>query len=265
MTRRQFSGSLAAAACALGAETASGRGKELVGKTIGALGGDAFLNMRTRTEVGRASSFYRSRLTGFSIARIYTKYLPPAAAKPDPLQLGQLQRQVLGKKQEDALIFTASGAYEVTFRGARPLPDDQLSRFRETTLHDFFYILHQRLNEPGMTFQATGADVVENQPVETLDLFDADNRNVTVWINSSTWLPVKQRFSRWDALINDRHEEVTHYSKYRQTGNGVTWPYVTERDRDTEKVFQMYSDRVSTDGPLNDGLFELPGGIKILK
>ena len=72
----------AAVTTAIRAETSPGRGRQLVDKTIDALGGEAFLNMRTRTEIGRASSFYRDRLTGFSAARLYTKYLPPAAAKP---------------------------------------------------------------------------------------------------------------------------------------------------------------------------------------
>ena len=43
-----------------------------------------------------------------------------------------------------------------------------------------------------MAFEAQGSDVVENQPVETIDIYDADNRKVTVWIHSDTMLPVKQ-------------------------------------------------------------------------
>ncbi len=260
VTRRTFSLSLAAAAAgALRAETSPGRGKQLVDKTIDALGGDAFLNMRTRTEIGRASSFYHDRLSGFSVARIYTKYLPPP-----PSALGEVQRQVLGKKQEDTVLFLTTGAYEVTFRGARPLPEDQIGRFREATLHDVFYILRQRRNEPGMAFEAMGIDVVENQPVETLNIYDADNRNVTVWINSDTWLPVRQRFKLWDPVINDRREEVTHYTNYRDSGSRVMWPHEIARERDREKIFQMHSDRVTVNDPLDDSLFALPGGINIL-
>ena len=50
---------------------------------IYALGGDAFRNMRTRTETGRAYSFYREQLSGLSVARIYTKYLAPDARRRD--------------------------------------------------------------------------------------------------------------------------------------------------------------------------------------
>ena len=84
-------------------------------------------------------------------------------------------------------------------------------------------------------------------------------------MNSDTFLPSKQRFYRWDPIINDRREEVTRYSKYRDAGNGVMWPYATERERDTEKIFELYSEKVTVDDQLPDSMFELPNGIKILK
>jgi hypothetical protein len=208
MTRRTFAASLPLAVSAFAAETAKSRGKRLADKVLDALGGSAFLNLRNRTETGRAYSFYHDRLSGLSVARLYTKYLP-FNAKSGILEL---QRQVLGKKQEDAVLFLENDAYEVTFRGARPLAEDRVRQFRETTLHDVFYIFRERLNEPGIEFEGAGADIVENQPVETLDVFDAENRNVRVWVNADTFLPVKQSFHRWDPVIKDRREEVTSAS-----------------------------------------------------
>jgi hypothetical protein len=258
MTRRTFALSLVAGR--LAAETAKDRGKRLLDKTLEALGGDAFRNMRTRTETGRAYSFYHEKLTGLSIARLYTKYIEPDGKSP----VYELQRQVFGKKQEDAVIFTTNDAYDVTYRGARPLTEQQVQQFHETTLHDVFYILRERLSEPGLEVEGSGADFVENQPAEMMDFFDSENRKVRVWVNSDTFLPVKQSFNRWDPIINDRREEVTRYSKYRAVGNNVMWPYVIERERDTEKIFVLYSDHVSVGDALPDGMFELPNGIKML-
>src|SRR5580700_10640594 len=101
MTRRMFALGFAASTAFAG-ETAKERGKRLVDKVLAGLGGDAFRNMRTRTEIGRASSFYRDKLTGYSPARIYTKYLEPDAKAG----ISQFQRQVFGKKLEDAVLFT---------------------------------------------------------------------------------------------------------------------------------------------------------------
>ena len=260
MTRRAFALSLVSSAAFAG-ETAKERGKRLIGKVIEGLGGDAFRNMRTRTEIGRASSFYRDQLTGYSAARLYTKYLEPDSHA----QILELQRQVFGKKQEDgAVLFTTNEGYDVTYRGAKPLADDEVQRFHDSTMHDVFYILRERLSEPGIEFEGAGADIVENQPVETIDIFDAENRSVRVWVNSDTFLPVKQRYYRWDPTIKERREEVTRYAKYRSAG-GVMWPHSISRERDTEKTFEMNSDRVTVNDPLPESLFELPSGIKILK
>lgn len=266
MTRRTFAISLAAAAT-LRAETAKERGKRLIDQVVQGLGGEAFRRMQTRTEIGRSYSFYREQINGLAMAHLYTKCLdvPPAVeAAGSSLPLLQVERQVFGKKLEDAVIFTSTESYEVTFRGARPLGDDKFKQYRETTLHDIFYILRERLDEPGMEFEGTGRDVVENQPVETIEIYDSENRNVTVWVNQDTLVPVKQRFYRFDETINDRHEEVTRYTKYRDV-NGIMWPFSITRERDGERNFQLYSEHVTINDALADSMFELPNGVKILK
>jgi hypothetical protein len=261
MTRRTFALSLTASTVFAG-ETAKERGKRLVDKVIEGLGGNAFRNMRTRTEIGRASSFYRDQLTGYSQSRIYTKYLEPDA----DAKILELQRQVFGNKKDDgAVLFTTNEGYDVTYRGAKPLADDKVQQFRDATLHDIFYILRERVSEPGIEFEAAGADIVENQPVEALDIYDSENRNIRVWVNADTFLPVKQRYYRWDPVINDRREEVTRYTTYRAAGSGIMWPHAISRERDTEMVSGLRSERVTVNDPLPDSLFELPNGIKILK
>lgn len=264
MTRRSFV-SLAAAAT-LRAETSQERAKKIVGETIYAMGGDGFRDLQTRTESGRAYSFYREQLSGLSIAKIYTKYL---AKNEDPKTEGNTlrlaQRQVFSKKQDVAVILTGSSAWEVTYRGAKPLGDERIRQFNMSTLNDVFYMLRIRIAEPGMAIDALGRDVVENQPVEKLLFTDSENRSLTAWIHSTTLLPVKQSFKRWDQTINDRREEVTRYTKYREAGNGVMWPYDTQRERDGEKLFELYSDKVVIGESLPDSMFELPSGITVLK
>jgi hypothetical protein len=261
LTRRNFGRAAAglAAAVIVKGQTAQSKGKEIADKAIYALGGDGFRFMKTRTEVGKAYSFYRDQITGLSPAHIYTNYL----AEGTPIR--QQQRQVFGKKQDDAVILTGMGAWEVNFRGARNLGEERLKTFLDTTYHDIFYILRARIDEPGLTFEFQGKDVVENSPVETLDIYDSDNRKTTVWIHSDTFLPVKQRFDRWDPVVSDRREEVTRYTKYRDAGNGVVWPHDTQRERDKEKIFELYSDKVTVGDDFKPGMFELPPGVIILK
>ena len=59
-------------------------------------------------------------------------------------------------------------------------------------------------------------------------------------------------------------EEVTRFAKYRDVG-GVMWPYDIQRERNGEKIYQMYSDSVAINRDLKDDLFTLPSNMKILK
>ncbi len=260
MTRRTFALAFAAGAAALRAADNQSRGREVIDKAIDALGGDRFRNLQSRTEAGRASSFYHDRLSSFSVARIYTKYLPPDGNE----KIREVQRQVFGKKHDDSVLYSDDGVWELTFRGARKLAADRLEQFQEGTRREIFYILRQRLNEPGIQFDSHGVEVVENQSVETVEIFDAENRSVTVWFNANTFLPVKTRYYHWDPTIKERREDVTHYTNYRDAG-GIVWPHTTGRERDTEKIFELFADKVTINDVPDNSFFELPAGVMILK
>jgi hypothetical protein len=258
-----FAALIAAGAVVSRAETAEQRGKRVVNEAVEALGGDRFLNMQNRVESGRVYSFYREKLSGLSIAKIYTRY--DSGVSDTAHELAQHERDNFGKKEDYGTLFTGKEAWDITYRGARPLPDERVTRYLETTLHDIFYILRVRLNERGWIFESKGMDVIENSAVEIVDLTDSDNRTTTVYFDHITKLPVRQVFYRRDPVTKDRNEEVTHFTKYRETG-GIQWPFAIERDRNGEKVYEIFSTSVEVNEPkATDDLFALPSTIKLLK
>jgi len=256
-----------AMASANAAETHQERGKRVVDEALQALGGDAYLHMEDRVEMGRAYSFWDSRLSGLSLAKIYTRYLAPA-----PGQLGIRERDSYGQvdvrasdlKESSAVLFDETGAWEITFRGARPLDDKRFTNYKDSMLRNILYILRQRLKEPGMAFYSQGSDFWENRPVEIVDITDADNLTVTVQFDQLTKLPVRQVFRRRNEEFKDFDTEVTIFAKYRDVGGGVKWPTTIQRDRNGDKVFQMYSESVQINKNLTDNLFTLPANVKLL-
>jgi hypothetical protein len=251
------------AALLLRAETPEQRGKRVVDECLQALGGDRYLNMETRVETGRAYSFYRDALTGLSIATIYTRY--DSGVADTAHNLAQHERDNYDKKQDYGTLFTDKGAWDVTYRGARPLPDERFERYKDTTLRDVFYIIRVRLHEPGWIIESKGADVIENRPVEIVDLSDANNITTTVYFDQITKLPVKQAFFRRDPVTKDKNEEVTHFTKYRDA-DGVQWPFAIERDRNGEKIYEIFSTSVEINSKkASADLFMLPSTIKLLK
>lgn len=252
------------AAALLNAETAQERGKRIVNECLDALGGEHYLNMQNRVESGRAYSFYRERLSGLSIAKIYTRYEPDV--KDTAHQLALRERENFGKKEDYGILFTPDEAWDITFRGARPLAADPFANYKETTLRDIFYILRARFHEPGLIFESKGSDVIENRPVEIVDVIDADDRVTTVYFHQITKLPVRQLFYQRDPVTKDRNEVITHYSNYRDSGGGVQWPRAIERDKNGEKTYEIFSDSVEVNSPkISNDLFVLPSTIKLLK
>jgi len=251
-----------AAFCAGPPESPADRGKRVVNEALQALGGDAFLRMEDRVETGRAYSFYRSTITGLDIAKIYTRYArggdPPAAGK-----VRISEREAFGKKEEAAVLFNSEGAWDISFRGARPLADERYANFQDSTRRNIFYILHERLREPGLTLLSEGADMFENRPVEIVSIVDADNQTVTAYFSQSDKLPVRQTFRRRNAQFKDFDTETTIFANYRSV-SGVKWPFNIRRERNGDKIFEMFSDSVEIGKRLPDNLFVLPANVKML-
>ncbi|MCS7026434.1 MAG: hypothetical protein NZV14_16680 [Bryobacteraceae bacterium] len=261
MKRRELILSLPA--LPLAAQSRQERGKKAVDEAIEALGGQRFLEMRDRIEAGRVYSFFREQLSGLARARIYTRYLTRPAV-PSPNFFGLRERQSFGKDQEDyAVLFNENEGWQITYRGARPLGKEAEERFRDSTRRNIFYILRMRLGEPGMLIEHEGTDVWENQPVQIVSITDSENKTVRVFFHSSTKLPVKQEYVRRDERTRERFEELTRFSKYRDV-RGVQWPYQIQRERNGEKVFEIFSERVTINNDLKDDLFTLPANTKIL-
>ena len=248
-----------ASALACAAETAQERGKRVVYEALEALGGKAYLAMEDRVESGRAYSFFHDRLTGLTIAHIYTRYLAP-----EPGKASVRERQNFSKDQSYGVLFNEQGGWEITFRGARELAPSRIALYRDSMLRNIFYILRQRLNEPGMDFYSQGADRWENKPVEIVDITDASGQTVTVSFNQLSKLPVRQVFRRRNPEFKDFDTEETFFDKYRDVGGGVKWPENIRRLRNGEKIYEMFSESVEINKDLKDDLFTLPAKITIL-
>jgi hypothetical protein len=247
------------------AEEPAAKGRRIVMESLAALGGDAFLHVTDRVEEGRAYSFFNQQLSGLSKAKIYVRYLivpePPVVAFQ-----GQRERQVFGKDKDETayVLFDEKQGYNVSYRGAKPFTTADYERYRESLLHNVLYILRMRLNEPGMALESRGTEMYNNVPVDSVDIIDSDNRVVTVYFEQSTHYPVRQRWYRRNAVSKEKDEEITVFSKYRET-NGVFWPWVIQRERNGERFYEMFSESVSFNTGVTDEKFMLPASTKIIQ
>ena len=235
------------------------RARQVIDDAVAALGGPKFLQMQDRIEAGRAYSFYREEISGLSQAKIFTRYVPVPEGKTGD-ELGVQEREAFGKNEEYGyVLFRQDKGWEVTFRGPNQIEDERWERYRRTTINDLFYILRVRLHEPGLTFEGRGADVVDNVPVDIVDIVDAQNRTVTASFHSITKLPVREEIVWRDPKTRERNEEITRFTLY-QNADGVQWPAQIQRERNGEKIYQIFSESVLVNQKLADNVFEEPTG-----
>jgi hypothetical protein len=258
MTRRSFL--LSTGACAFGqsAQTKSEiRGKKIIDDALAALGGSAFLAMADRTETGRAYSYYHDQISGLSIAKVCTKYKALPASKSGA-ELGQIEKEVFGKTEDTSVLFLQDKGWDISWRGSKEMEQDRFDRYREWTLRNVLYIFRMRLQEPGMIFEAQGSDVIDNLPVDIVDITDSENRVIHVHFHQSTKLPVRQVYKRKNEETKEQDDEMTMFTRYLDAG-GVQWPHQIRRERNGYKSYEIFSESVKINSGLTDEFFTVEG------
>jgi hypothetical protein len=254
---------LTLASLAVEAQPGADRAKKTIDDALAAMGGPAYLAMRDRVETGRGYAFARDNLSGLARLKIYTRYL----VRPEPPQpgfIGVRERQAQGKDEDVSTLFTETEGYETTYRGAKPLPAPLIERWKEGLLHSILYILRMRLGEPGLVLEWKGTSVFDNQPVDVVNIVDADNRQVEVMFHQTTKLPVRQEWEHRDPKTKYVLKEVTVFTKWRDVGGGVMWPFTLRRERNGERVTEIYDESVVINQGLTDDLFTISGATKVL-
>ncbi len=242
------------------AQDSEKKGRDVANQVIAALGGDKFLHMQNRISSGRIYAFFHDRLSGLDLAQIYVEYLDA----PPPNGIAQRERELLGKKRDYSYLFLPTQGWDVTFRGARPIPDEDWARYVRTSRNDALYMLRYRLIEPGMLVDYIGTDIYLGRHVEIIELTDATNMTVRIYLDHNTMLPLHQTFTWLDEQTRMRNDEATEFDKYRDAGGGVMWPFSIERSRNGYKVFQQFAEKVEVDQTLPPKIFDLPPGAKLL-
>jgi hypothetical protein len=243
------------------ADTGPNKGKQVVDQALAALGGNRFLDMKNRVAKGRIYSFFHDQISGFDVTTTVTEYLPEATQNG----LGIREREILGKKQDYSYLFLPNQAWDITFRGARPIEEDAWRRYFRTTENDVLYILKVRHNEPGLQYDYIGNEVFLSTHVDVVDITDANDRVVRVYFDHNTFLPIRETFSWQDEQTREHNDEEIDYDKWRDAGDGIMWPFTIERQRNGYKTYQMFATHVMVNQTIPANTFELPAGAKILK
>ena len=244
------------------AQSRQEKAKQLLDKALVALGGQSFLNVRTLKKTGRAYSFYRHNLRGLAVMTLFDAF-SELREHDDPDYLPVSRREVYTEKGDYYTLFRNGHGWEVTYLGARPLPEDTLYSYRISARRDIFYILRYRLDEPDMYFYYTGTEIVDNTPTHAIDITDGNNDTVKVFLRMSDNLPVQQIYTRRDPKTRIPYEEKSIFSKYREVG-WVTLPWNIQKQRDGDKIFEFFGRTAEVNGKIKADTFNIGKKVQIL-
>ena len=233
----------------------------LVDRTIDALGGQAYLTFREKTQDGRYYTFHRgeSNSAGTPFG-LLTKY-----PDKDRLEILHLRNYhilwwtvgnvPIKDKNDIVVIYNGDKGYEITYKGTRALDANALADYLRRRRYSLEWVLRKWLAEPGVALFYEGPTVAEQKAVEQVTITSSRNESVTLFIDASTHLPVKKTFSWRDPTDKQRNVEDEVYDKYRAV-QGIMTPFSITRYYNGEMSYQRFLNSVSYDKGLSDSLFE---------
>jgi hypothetical protein len=200
--------------------------KEIVQKTIAAMGGKAYLTYVDYLQLGRGFGFYQGASTGVGVPiKRYFMY-------PDK------ERYEFFKDGEWVIIHNGDKGYETTFRGTRLEDKKDTEVYNRRRQYALDTVLREWASDPKTAFFYDGETIAETRPAHKVTLLNSKNQLVTLYLNTKTYLPIKKTYTWRDPEYKEMQEETELFDNWRVV-QGIATPFlITRYNRD-----QMSSQR----------------------
>lgn len=221
------------------------KARALVDQMIQALGGQAYLTAHDYYAEGRSGSYHNESLQGTSLFYRFWKW-------PDK------DRIELTKQRDIVQLYVGDDAYEITYKGIRPLSLEKEERVKQAIIRRHYSlenVLRNWLKEPGILLLDEGPSISEGHMAEKLTIINSKNESVTILVDPSTHLPLEKRFSVRDPRYRDRDEEVQIYGDWKEF-QGINTPRMTVIKRNGETISQQIILNITYNIHPSDALFD---------
>jgi hypothetical protein len=209
---QQSSGQLANSDPALPADQVNARkAKAILEQGIKALGGQAYLTIRDREEQGRGYSFHHGRESGGGT--VFWGFV----------EFPDKERVELTKERDVAELYVGDKAWELTYKGARPIEEKDRSEYMRRRRFSLDTVLRTWVNDPGVVLLFEGSAIAAQHPSQQVTLINAQDEAVTLYFDSDSHLPVKKSFWWRDPVDKQRNTEEEVYENYRSV-SGIMAP-----------------------------------------
>jgi len=218
------------------------KAKTVLDQMLEALGGNAYLNIEDISQEGRTYGFHLGESEGVGVVfwRFY-KF-------PDK------DRVELTKKRDVAYVYRGNQGFEITYKGTRYDEPKSVSDYIRRREYSLDWIIRKWLPQPGIALFYEGHTVAGQKDADQVTIMNASNQSVTLYIDTSTHLPVKKTYSWRDPTDKQRNVEDEIYDAYRPV-QGVMTPFSVTRFYNGDMSSQRFLNSVSYNKGLSDSMF----------
>lgn len=229
------------------------RGRKLLEQMVDALGGDAWLNRTDWISYGKGATFYKSQPNPYvSEFEEYTRAQPFGVRVIIVSKLGVF---IPTTKRDVAVIWTLDDGYEVTFRGKKELPKDEVEDYQRRRRHTLDVVVKDWLKQPGVMVTYEGTGLVGRRLADKVSVLTASNDEVTIALDESNHRPLSRTFQWRDATYKDYDTDEEQYDNY-QPVQGIMTPLTITRLHNGDTVSQRYLTKVVYNSKLSSDLFD---------
>ncbi len=237
------------------------RGRQLLDQMVTALGGDAWLNRKDMSVLGRTAAFFRGDPNGsvvdYSSQHQFPSPPDTSPARPEAERIGFITDKSMilpGKKIDVVQVWTNDNGYEVTYKGRTILPKDIVEDYLRRRSHSIESLIHDWLRQPGVMVIAEGTTMIERRLADQVTVLSANNDAVTLALDATTHLPLRRTFQWRNTTYKDHDEDAEEYDDYH-TIQGLPTALRITRYRNGDMASQRYLSKVEYNTNLSPELF----------
>ena len=206
-------------------------------------------------QCSKALSQRRTR-RAFSISNEETTGLAPYDSF---VEYPDKRRFSYGKKKPVILINNGDSAWELDRYGVILQPPEQVRRWKTTNRYSLENLLRLRIREPGILIQTGGVDFVDNLPARVVEIIDASQVHIKLYVNRVSLRPVRVTYQVLNPQSQEQDEYADDYSDY-QVIQGIATPMHIGRFVNDERVAEIFRSSARYDENYPASYFSQPSG-----
>jgi outer membrane lipoprotein-sorting protein len=218
------------------------KAREVLERSLQALGGRAYLDVKDLHQEGRTSGFYRGTP---SMSLPYHRFWKA----PDKV------RMEFFKKREWIVIINGNEGTDTTYHGTSKVDDDYLVEHIRRRNHSLDTIMRHWLDKPDLILTYDGVSFSDRKQVDKVSLTRPGFYTVTVYVDTASSLPLRTLYTFRDPKTREMVEEGQTFDNYRVV-QGINTPHNVVVTRDGEMRNQFFVRSVEYNTGLPDSKFQ---------